>query len=81
LLASDYEYTQERFYSAAIAVREQRIGNEGWERPPGSNLVGWTKTYGKSRIVYLQCGHDSVAFACPEFQLLLKNAIHWVAAH
>jgi type 1 glutamine amidotransferase len=80
LLASDYEYTQENFYSAAVAVREQRIGNEGWERPPGSNLVGWTKTYGKSRIVYLQCGHDSVAFACPEFQLLLKNAIHWVAA-
>ena len=79
LLASDFDFTDETCYSATKAVKDHKLSNEGWKRPPGSNLVGWTKTYGKSRIVYLQCGHDYVAFACPEFRLLLKNAIRWVA--
>jgi len=56
------------------------FSNEGWEHEPGSNLIGWAKTYGKSRIVYLQCGDDPVAYACPEFQQLLRNAILWVSA-
>ena len=80
LLVSNYEFTAENFYSAAKVVREQKMfSNEGWEHAPGSNLIGWTRSYGASRIVYLQCGDDPVAYACPEFQQLLRNAILWVS--
>jgi type 1 glutamine amidotransferase len=80
LLASDHEFTAENFYSAAKAVAEQKMfNNEGWEHEPGSNLIGWAHTRGKSRIVYLQCGDDPVAYANPAFQQLVRNAICWVS--
>ncbi|MEQ8690125.1 MAG: ThuA domain-containing protein [Pseudomonadales bacterium] len=80
LLVSDYDFSAENFYSASQAVVDGRMfSNEGWQHAPGSNLVGWAKTYGNSRIVYLQCGDDPVAYANPHFQRLLHNAIAWVA--
>jgi len=80
LLASDHGFTQDNFYSAARVVRDGKMfDNAGWEHPPGSNLIGWTRTEGKSRIVYLQSGDDPVAYANPHFQKLLANAIHWVS--
>jgi uncharacterized protein len=81
LLASDYAFVPENFYSAARVVREGRMfDNAGWEHAPGSNLVGWTRKQGASRIVYLQPGDDPVAYANPNFERLLGNAIRWVAA-
>jgi type 1 glutamine amidotransferase len=80
LLASDYGFTRDNFYSAARVVRDGKMfDNEGWEHAPGSNLIGWTRSVGKTRIVYLQCGDDPVAYANPHFQRLLANAIHWVS--
>lgn len=80
LLRSDYAFTQENFYSAARAVAERRMfSNEGWTHAPGSNLIGWAKTRGRSRIVYLQCGDDPVAYASEPFRQLIRNAIQWVS--
>jgi len=80
LLASSHEFVQENFYSAAKVVAEGKMfNNEGWRHAPGSNLIGWTRSYGNSRIVYLQCGDDAVAYANPHFQKLLSNAIEWVS--
>jgi uncharacterized protein len=80
LLASDYRFEADNFYSAARVVRERKMfSNEGWQHPPGSNLIGWTRTVGHSRIVYLQCGDDPVAYANPHFRRLLRNAVDWVA--
>ena len=80
LLISDYDFVQENFYSATLAVRDGKMfSNEGWSHPAGSNLIGWTRTVGKSRIVYLQCGDDPVAYANPYFQQLIRNAIGWVS--
>lgn len=80
LLASDHAFTRDNFYSAERVVRDRKMfDNEGWTHAPGSNLIGWTRTVGKTRIVYLQCGDDPVAYANPHFQRLLTNAIHWVA--
>lgn len=80
LLASDYTFTRDHFFSAAKVVRERRMyDNTGWEHPPGSNLVGWTRTIGATRVVYLQCGDDPVAYANPHFRTLLGNAIRWAA--
>jgi type 1 glutamine amidotransferase len=80
LLRSDYDFTAANFYSAARAVAERRMfSNEGWTHPAGSNLIGWTRTLGQSRIVYLQCGDDPVAYASQPFRQLIRNAIHWVS--
>jgi type 1 glutamine amidotransferase len=43
-------------------------------------VIGWTKMYGKARIVTLQSGHDSPTFQNPAFRQLLKNSIGWVYA-
>ena len=80
LLASDHAFEQSGFYSAANAVREGKMfSNEGWSHPPGSNLIGWAREVENSRIVYLQCGDDPVAYANPHFRQLIANAINWVA--
>ena len=80
LLTSDHEFVRDNFYSATRVVRDGKMfDNEGWEHAPGSNLIGWCKSYGNSRIVYLQCGDDPVAYANPGFKKLLSNAIDWVS--
>ena len=79
LLASDHEFVRDNFYSAKQAVVDRKMfSNEGWEHPDGSNLVGWCKTEKQSRVVYLQCGDDPVAYANEPFRRLLQNAIQWV---
>lgn len=81
LLCSDYSFTSGNFYSAARVVRDGRMfDNEGWPHEEGSNLVGWAKHYGRSRIVYLQGGDDPAAYANGHYRQLIANAIDWVAA-
>jgi type 1 glutamine amidotransferase len=48
------------------------------EEPSSNNIIGWTKTYGKARVVTLQSGHDTPTFENPEFRKLLKQSIEWV---
>jgi hypothetical protein len=80
LLESDYSFVQDNFYSAAKAVNEGKMfDNENWLHSPGSNLVGWTKTYGRSPIAYIQGGDDPIAYGNTDYRKLLGNAIRWVA--
>lgn len=80
LLASDYRFDRDHFYSALQAVTGTLYSNDGWEHPPGSPLVGWVKHYRNSPIVYLQMGDDLDVYANPHFRQLLSNAVHWVAS-
>jgi len=80
ILTSNYGFESRNFYSAAKVVLERKMyDNEGWMHPRGSNLVGWTKHFDASRVVYLQCGDDPVAYANPHYRRLITNAIRWVA--
>ena len=45
--------------------------------PKNSPALMWTKTYGKSRIVYLMLGHDHQAWEHPAYPQLLARAIQW----
>lgn len=45
--------------------------------PSSTPVIGWTKTYGKARVVTLQSGHDVPTFQNPNFRKLLKQAIEW----
>ena len=46
--------------------------------PTSTPVIGWTKKYGKARIVTLQSGHDVPTFENPYFRKLLKQSIEWV---
>ena len=82
LLSSRHAFTADNFYSAEHAVAQGRMfSNEGWAHPEGSNLVGWARTPGASRLVYLQGGDDPVAYASEHYRTLIGNAIAWVSDH
>lgn len=44
-----------------------------------NKVIGWAKTYGDARVVYLQSGHDHVAYENPNYRQILRQAIHWTA--
>jgi uncharacterized protein len=46
--------------------------------PGSSPVIGWAKTYGGSRVVTLQPGHDARTFETPWFRKILLRAILWV---
>jgi hypothetical protein len=43
-----------------------------------SPVIGWTKQYGKARVVTLQSGHDTPTFRNLQYRKLLMQAIAWV---
>jgi arylsulfatase A len=49
--------------------------------PESGNVIGWANSHGKSRIVYLQLGHDHHAYDHPDFRRLMKQAIDWVGVN
>jgi uncharacterized protein len=80
LLASRASFTREHFWSADAAVRGKPNCRDGWEHPPGSNLIGWTKRALASPLVYLQPGDGAGAFENPRYRRLLENAVRWAAS-
>jgi type 1 glutamine amidotransferase len=48
------------------------------DEPSSNQVIGWTKVYGKARVVTLQSGHDVPTFENPSFRKLLKQSIEWV---
>lgn len=48
------------------------------DEPGSTPIIGWSKMYGKSRIVVLQSGHDVPTFENQNFRKLLKQSIEWV---
>jgi len=80
LLRSDFDFTEDRFYSASRALQGHLNDREGWHHAPGSNLVGWLKHYRNSPVVYLQCGDGPAAYGHPQFRQLLANAIRWACS-
>lgn len=80
LLASDYPFDREHFYSARQAVNGAMYSREGWQPTPGSRLIGWVKHYRNSPLVYLQPGDDQATYENPAFRRLLRNALQWVSS-
>lgn len=78
ILKSDYSFIRDNFYSATNALNGEMNSNEGWEHPDGSNLVGWTKSYRKSAITYLQFGDGVKSYENKNVRMLLRRSINWV---
>lgn len=81
LLRSTAPFTRDHFWSADLAVQGHLHDREGWQHPPGSDVIGWAKQAEASRLVYLQPGDGPSAYANPHYRRLVENAIRWVAAN
>ena len=79
LLRARHAFTRDNFYSAAQAIAGRMFSNEGWDHPPGSDLIGWTRQVLGSRLVYLQPGDGPETYDNPHYRRLVRNAIAWVA--
>lgn len=79
LLATPADLAPSTMISTYDEVRrgEQRAAAE---HPPGSQLLGWAKTAGRSPLVYLLPGHGPDTMAHPQYRRLLANAVEWVAS-
>lgn len=49
------------------------------EHPSSGPVIGWTNQYKNSRIVYIQLGHDELAYGNENYRQLVNQAIRWVA--
>jgi hypothetical protein len=47
--------------------------------PESSAIIGWTHTKEKSRIVYIQPGHDKHSWTNPNYQQMIRQAIEFVS--
>ncbi|HLO60140.1 MAG TPA: ThuA domain-containing protein [Bacteroidales bacterium] len=47
------------------------------DTPGSTGIIGWTKQYGKARVVTLQSGHNEIAFRNANFRRLLWQAIQF----
>ena len=47
--------------------------------PKSAKPLAWTRTEGKSRVVYLQLGHDHSAYENSNFRRLVAQSIRWAA--
>jgi type 1 glutamine amidotransferase len=49
------------------------------DHPQSERLLGWTKTWGRARIVFLQPGHDHHTYENPHFRQVLARSIRWAS--
>lgn len=80
LMRSRFGFTDHNFYSADLAIRGTRNARQGWNHPPGSDLVAWAKHAGNSPICYVQFGDGPATYADHNYRTVLKNAVEWVAS-
>lgn len=80
LLRADYQFVEQNFYSAANALQARMWTRDGWQHPPGTNLIAWARAAGNAPTVTIQCGNDAATYANPAFRKLLRNAIDWVTS-
>jgi len=68
------------FSSADTAIGGRIHRHTTWSHPPGSSLVAWAKTAGRSPLVYLQFGNGPSAYSDSNFRRILSQAIRWTAS-
>ncbi len=49
------------------------------DNPANGPKVAWTKTYGRSRVAYVQLGHDNNVYSNPSYRRIVAQAIRWAA--
>ena len=50
------------------------------DHPKSNKLIGWTLNKGKSRIVFIQPGHDKNSYTNPDYRKLVNQAIGYITS-
>jgi uncharacterized protein len=50
------------------------------DEPSSDKILGWTKTYRKSKVCNLQSGHDQTAYHNANYRAIVARAIRWTVA-
>lgn len=79
LIRAQHNFTRDGFYSAAKAVAGEMFTNDGWDHPPGSNLVAWWKMVDTAPLVYLQFGDGPQTYTNPHVRHAIANALEFTA--
>jgi len=77
LLRGEYAFEQKNFTPPPLASAEEQ---EGWQHPPGSDLIVWANAAGNSPVVVSDVGDGPLAYDNPDYRRLISNALHWVAS-
>ncbi|MCH8292052.1 ThuA domain-containing protein [Candidatus Poribacteria bacterium] len=48
------------------------------DHPDSGPVIGWTKMYKNTPLVYIQLGHDGLAYGNPNYRKLVDQSIRWV---
>lgn len=77
--AEGFAFTSDNFYSAANAVAGAMFSREGWDHPPGSDLIAWESRTCPAPLVYLQCGDGPDTYANPHVRQMISNALAYTS--
>jgi type 1 glutamine amidotransferase len=80
LLRTDAPIDDSVHFSTVEGAAGRMFSREGWQHPAGSPLAAWTRTVGRSRVVYIQPGDAARTLDDPAYRLLVGNALTWTAA-
>jgi len=76
---SDFELAEETYgkFYVSHAVKPLLLT----DHPTSDPIIGWTHTYRKARVVYLQPGHGPSTFGHFQFRQILERSICWVTGN
>jgi len=79
LLRTDATIDDSVHTSTVEATDGRAPGEAAWSHPAGSSLSAWTRTVGRSRVVYIQPGDTGATLGDPSYRRLVANAVGWVS--
>ncbi|MDT5033246.1 MAG: hypothetical protein QOC94_3417, partial [Actinoplanes sp.] len=80
LLRTDAPIDDSVHFSTVEGAAGRMFSRAGWQHPLGSSLAAWTRTVGRSRVVYIQPGDAAATLDDPAYRTLVGNAVRWAAA-
>lgn len=75
---TDFEIVDETYKGYSVNPKAHVLLRT--DHPDSAPVIGWTHHYGNSPIVYIQHGHDAMAYENPNYRKLVSQAIRWVVA-
>lgn len=79
LLTTDAPIDDSVHFSSVEAMAGRLHSRGNWHHPRGSSFAAWTKTVGRSRVVYIQPGDSAATFGDGNYRRLVANAVTWAA--
>jgi len=73
----DYEIVDETYKQMAFLPDLKPLLTT--DNPDSDKAVAWAHKYGQGPVVYIQGGHDHLAYENPSFRRLLLQSIRWAA--